>query len=143
MGEKTVFFRAKNLIVNTWRSGPDICSLICEPHQCPLHQSSLLTQEPIHQFFAKIFCELVILKNSVFLSRPFWIFFFKKKKLLHPKEIVERSHGEPIKFLFLPKMGLLGSQAGNEKNCWLWIMWGVFSYFHGQKIFFLNFFFTL
>mgnify|MGYP000926482267 CR=1 FL=1 len=35
------------------------------------------------------------------------------------KEIVERRHGEPIKFLFLPKMGLLGSQAGNEKNCWL------------------------
>jgi hypothetical protein len=33
------------------------------------------------------------------------------------KEIVERRHGEPIKFL--PKMGLLGSQAGNEKDCWL------------------------
>ena len=27
------------------------------------------------------------------------------------KEIVERRHGEPIKFLSLPKMGLLGSQA--------------------------------
>ena len=39
--------------------------------------------------------------------------------VIHPKEIVERRHGEPIKFLFLPKMGLLGSQAGNEKNCWL------------------------
>ena len=35
------------------------------------------------------------------------------------KEIVERRHGEPIKFLFLPKMGLLGSLTGNEKNCWL------------------------
>jgi hypothetical protein len=35
------------------------------------------------------------------------------------KEIVERRHGEPIKFIFLPKMGLLSSQAGNEKNCWL------------------------
>lgn len=34
----------------------------------------------------------------------------------NPKEIVERRHGEPIKFLFLPKMGLLGSQAGNEKT---------------------------
>ena len=40
-------------------------------------------------------------------------------KLELTKEIVERRHGEPIKFLFLPKMGLLGSQAGNEKNCWL------------------------
>ena len=32
------------------------------------------------------------------------------------KEIVERRHGEPIKFLFLPKMGLLGSQACTEKK---------------------------
>ena len=32
------------------------------------------------------------------------------------KEIVERRHGEPIKFLFLPKMGLLGSQASTEKK---------------------------
>ena len=27
--EKNQFFRAKILSVNTWRSGPDICSLIC------------------------------------------------------------------------------------------------------------------
>ena len=27
--KKTHVFRAKNLGVNTWRSGPDICSLIC------------------------------------------------------------------------------------------------------------------
>ena len=26
---KSCFFRAKNLSINTWRSGPDICSLIC------------------------------------------------------------------------------------------------------------------
>ena len=32
------------------------------------------------------------------------------------KEIVERRHGEPIKFLFLTKMGLLGSQFDNEKK---------------------------
>ena len=38
------------------------------------------------------------------------------------KEIVERRHGEPIKFLFLPKMGLLGSQASTEKKfgCEFW-----------------------
>ena len=29
MEEKPVFFRAKNLSVNSSRSGPDICSLIC------------------------------------------------------------------------------------------------------------------
>ena len=32
------------------------------------------------------------------------------------KEIVERRHGEPIKFLFLPKMSLLGSQGSTEKR---------------------------
>ena len=33
-----------------------------------------------------------------------------------PKEYIERRHGEPFKFLFLPKMGLLGSQAVLEKK---------------------------
>ena len=32
------------------------------------------------------------------------------------KEYIERRHGEPFKFLFLPKMGLLGSQASNRKK---------------------------
>ena len=53
------------------------------------------------------------------------------------KEIVERRHGEPIKVLFLPKMGLLGSQAGNEKNagCELWATFeGYFFMFSWVKI---------
>jgi hypothetical protein len=53
------------------------------------------------------------------------------------KEIVERRHGDPIKFLFLPKMGLLGSQASNEKKnagCELRATFeGCFLCFHGQK----------
>ena len=36
---------------------------------------SLLTQGQIWEIFAKIFWELAILKNELFLSRPFWIFF--------------------------------------------------------------------
>jgi hypothetical protein len=32
------------------------------------------------------------------------------------KEYIERRHGEPFNFLFLPKMGLLGSQAVLEKK---------------------------
>ena len=56
------------------------------------------------------------------------------------KQIVEKRHGEPIKFLFLPKMGLLGNQVGNEKNCWLWIMsnfWGLFFHvFMGKNLIF-------
>ena len=50
-----------------------------EPHQCPSHHSILLTQGPIWEIFAKKFWELAILKNELFLSRPFWIFFSKKK----------------------------------------------------------------
>jgi hypothetical protein len=40
----------------------------------------------------------------------------KFKKLHKIKEYIERRHGEPFKFLFLPKMGLLGSQAVLEKK---------------------------
>ena len=51
-----------------------------------------------------------------------------------PKEIVERRHGKPIKFLFLPKKGLLGSQPRTEKiSCEFWATYGaVFSCFHLQ-----------
>jgi hypothetical protein len=39
------------------------------------------------------------------------------KEISHAsKEYIERRHGEPFKFLFLPKMGLLGSQAVLEKK---------------------------
>ena len=47
------------------------------------------------------------------------VLLFDKKLSGQLQEIVERRHREPIKFLFLPKMGLLGSQACNEKKCWL------------------------
>ena len=42
-----------------------------EQNQCPLHQSILLTQGPIHEILAEIAQLLAMLKNSVFLSRPF------------------------------------------------------------------------
>ena len=32
------------------------------------------------------------------------------------KDYVKRRHGEPNKFIFLSKMGFLGSQARNEKK---------------------------
>jgi hypothetical protein len=58
------------------------------------------------------------------------------------KDIVERRHREPKKFLFLPKMGLLGSQAGNEKKMLVvnyeQLLRAVFSCFHGQKLNILN-----
>ena len=58
---------------------------------------------------------------------------------LRVKKIVERRHGEPLKFLFLPKMGLLGSQASTEKKLVLnseLLLRAVFSCFHGQIFFF-------
>ena len=40
---------------------------------------TISTKGPIHEILAEIAQLLAKLKNSVFLSRPFWIFFFKKK----------------------------------------------------------------
>ena len=40
----------------------------------------------------------------------------RSQRLGWGKEYIERRHGEPFKFLFLPKMGLLGSQAVLEKK---------------------------
>ena len=59
---------------------------------------------------------------------------------LHNKEYIERRHGEPFKFLFLPKMGLLGSQAVLEKksNSELWATFELdfFQFFMGKYTFF-------
>ena len=55
-----------------------LTAIYVEPYQCPLHQSILPTQGPIHEIFMKKYSELAELENEVFLSRPFWFFFFKK-----------------------------------------------------------------
>ena len=48
---------------------------------------------------------------------------------------IERRHGEPCKFLFLPKMGLLGSQANTKKIFMKYelLLSLFFSTFRGQK----------
>jgi hypothetical protein len=65
-----------------------LTAIYVELHQCPSHHSILPTQGPIWEIFAKKFWELAILKNELFLRRPFLIFFSKKKKknLLHSHE---------------------------------------------------------
>ena len=74
------------------------------------------------------------------LHQCFTISCFKLYHLL--KEYIERRHGEPFKFLFLPKMGLLGSQACTRKKSpilnYEQLFSSVFSTFHGQKIIFLH-----
>ena len=61
------------------------------------------------------------------------------------KEYIERRHGEPFKFLFLPKMGLLGSQAVLEKKVQFWIMSNFlapfFQLFMGKNLFFYIYFY--
>ena len=57
-----------------------------ELHQYPLHQSILLTQGPIHKKFQKKNLEVAILKNVVFLSRPFGFFFSKHSFFLFSNE---------------------------------------------------------
>ena len=60
------------------------------------------------------------------------------------KEIVERRNGQPIEFLFLPNMGLLGNQAGIKKKLvvvnYEQLLRVVFSCFDGQKLNFFKFF---
>jgi hypothetical protein len=43
-----------------------LTTIYIKPHQCPSHQSILLTQGPIHKIFMKDFWELAILEISVF-----------------------------------------------------------------------------
>ena len=73
-----------------------LMAIYVELHRCPSHHSILLTQGPIWEIFAKKFWELAILKNELFLSRPFWIFFSKKKK----KKILLHSHEKQPKFIW-------------------------------------------
>ena len=80
-----------------------LTAIYIEPHWCPLHQSILLTEWPICEIFTKKSWELAILKNALFLSWPFWIFFFQKKKIFFcfiPIKISPNLHGrmDELKF---------------------------------------------
>ena len=84
-----------------------LTAIYVELHWCPSHHSILLTQGPIWEIFAKKFWELAILKNELFLSRPFWIFFSKKK----------------IFFCFIPMKispNLYGRMDGSKFWCFPW-----------------------
>ena len=52
-------------------------------------------------------CQTYVFKTKIAKGIQIWV---------QNKEYIERRHGEPFKFLFLPKMGLLGSQAVLEKK---------------------------
>ena len=57
------------------------------------------------------------------------------------KEVAEGRRGESIKFLFLPKMGLVDRQASTEKKMvvnYEQLLRAVFSCFRGQFFFFLH-----
>ena len=70
--------------------------------------------------------DILAKKNIVLLSSSENNPFFKEIK-----EIVERRHREPIKFLFLPKLG----QAGNERKIdYDLLLRAVFSCLHRQKL---------
>ena len=74
---KTSFFRAKNLSVNTWRSGPDIvCSLICDSIFLIMNKFS------VHQFFwvQKKSWRIVILFTFLKITR-FWKYCLRFSQL--------------------------------------------------------------
>ena len=52
--KKHTFFRAKNLSVNTWRSGLDICSLICAWDLCNFSTYILFQNFPIFSSWSRI-----------------------------------------------------------------------------------------
>ena len=84
-----------------------LTAIYVELHQCPSHHSILLTQGRIWEIFAKKFWELAILKNELFLSRPFWIFFSKKNFF----------------FCFIPMKispNLYGRMDGSKYWCFPW-----------------------
>ena len=64
----------------------------------------------------KIFWELVILKNVVFLSRPFWIFFFRKKKIFFAF-----FPWKQVKVYWLARMGQNFDQGTNVSLPFAWI----------------------
>ena len=70
MGEEPVFFRAKELSVNTWRSGPDICSLICGVNTWFRQQSSLAASRLYFHSFWCIKLRMMYKKYMIFITIP-------------------------------------------------------------------------
>ena len=67
---------------------------------------------PIHEIFTKKYWELEILKNVVFLSRPFWIFIFKKKHFF------AFFPWKQVKFYWLARTGQNFDQAKRDNSFW-------------------------
>ena len=65
---------------------------------CSSHQFILMTQGPILEIFVKKYWELTVLKNSVFLSWPFWYFFSNFF-------FFASSHEKQSKFIRVARMG--------------------------------------
>ena len=84
-----------------------------ETYQCPSHESILLTQGPIHEIFKKKIWKLAILKNALFFSRPFWNFFFQKKK----KNYASLSW-KHVKVYWLARIGQNFDQAKRDNTFW-------------------------
>ena len=51
-------------------------TIYIKPHQCPSHQSILLTQGPIHEILAEIAQLLVVVEKLSFFESAILIFFF-------------------------------------------------------------------
>ena len=89
---KNQFFRAKNLSVNTWRLGPDICSLICacsllcvllyciqsDLVNSLLHLGSKIKQKQMHYYAIKIWylIRILVVENVGMLQFHFHTFPF-------------------------------------------------------------------
>ena len=89
-------------------------------------RSILLTQESIHEILAEIAQLLAMLKNSVFLSQPLWIFFQKKKKIPIPKKISHKLcvRMDGTQFLILWWF-TAKNERGKDKIAWVYVLFSV------------------
>ena len=75
-----------------------------------IHQEAFLHVATASCWQKKSFDAICARMTLLYILSRTWILFS-----LYSKEYIERRHGESFEFLFLPKMGLLGSQASTRK----------------------------
>ena len=86
-----------------------LTTILVEPHQCPSHQSILLTQEPIHEIFEKYIFILWLaeLENKVVFESAVLIFCF-----------ISISQWKQVKVYWLARMGQNFDHAKRDNTFW-------------------------
>ena len=85
-----------------------LTAIYIEPHQCPSHQSILLTQGPICEIFAKFFLRIVDFENLSFFESAILNFFFCIIHMKISPNLYDRMDGSKFScFPWFPENSLL------------------------------------